>query len=184
MSRDSSHLFSQLERFRNQLLPLAENRCLALRTIGIEAEDVVQETLRRAYDKREQFRGSSDREFVGWLRAILATTLARMIRGKGHRTPVRSLESALDESSARLDLFLASRDPSPSRHVLDEERRERLYACLFQIPEDQRRAIILHHIEEKSVAEVAEIMSRTSAAVASLLHRGVEAMQKRMVRED
>jgi RNA polymerase sigma-70 factor (ECF subfamily) len=176
----AADLSNDLERFRCDLLLLAEARCASFRRSYLEAEDLVQETLRQAYDKRHQFRGRTDRELGGWLRAILANVIAQLMRKAGHRVQIRSLESALEQSSARLERFLAGRDPSPSQNARAAERNERLYVSLNRLNEDQRRAIVLHHIEGKSVAEVAAMMGRTSAAIASLLHRGMEAMQKHL----
>jgi RNA polymerase sigma-70 factor, ECF subfamily len=177
MLAETADLSNCFERFRGHLLVIAEARCAGLRSSLIEAEDVVQETLRHAYSKRHQFRGQTNRELGGWLRAILASLIAQSMRKAGHRVSVRSLESALDRSSDRLERFLWSNDPTPSQNARTAERRDRLFASMNRLSEDQRRALILHHIEGKSVAEVGAIMSRTTAAVASLLHRGVEAMK-------
>jgi RNA polymerase sigma-70 factor, ECF subfamily len=180
MLADAADVTDRLARFRNDLLLIAEARCASFRPSLIEAEDVVQETLRRAFDKRHQFRGRSDRELGGWLRAILASMIAQFLRKAGHRANVRSLETALERSSDRLEQFLNSHDPSPSHNVRTAERNERIHLILNQLGQDQRRALVLHHIEGKSVAEVAMIMGRTTASVASLLHRGVEAMKKQL----
>jgi RNA polymerase sigma-70 factor, ECF subfamily len=173
-------LSNRLERFRSDLLLIAEARCASFRPRFMEAEDLVQDTLRRAYDKRHQFRGRTDGELRCWLRVILASLMGQVMRKAGHRVHVRSLESALEQSSDRLDRFLASHDPSPSQNARVAECKERLYQVLNQLNDDQRRAIVLHHIEGKPVAEVATLMGRTTAAVASLLHRGMEAMQKHL----
>src|SRR5262249_56663520 len=46
----------------------------------LDASDVVQQTLLQAHAKRGQFRGRSEDEWVGWLRAILANVLAGALR--------------------------------------------------------------------------------------------------------
>jgi RNA polymerase sigma-70 factor, ECF subfamily len=178
MLPDASNFSSCFERFRGHLRLIAEARCVGLRPILLEAEDLVQETLLQAYDKRHQFRGQTDSELGGWLRAILASRIAQTMRRAGHRVNVRSLESALERSSDRLEQFLASHDPTPSQNARAAERKERLHASLNRLSEDQRQAVVLHHIEGKSVAEVGAVMGRPTSAVASLLHRGVEAMRK------
>jgi RNA polymerase sigma-70 factor, ECF subfamily len=180
MIADAADVSDRLELFRNDLILIAEARCASFRPSLIEAEDVVQETLRRAFDKRHQFRGRTDQELGGWLRAILASMIAQFLRKTGHRVSVRSLETALEQSSARLEQFLKSRDPSPSQSARAAERKARLHLVLSHLNRDQRRALILHHIEGKPVAEVAALMGRTTGAVASLLHRGVEAMKKQL----
>jgi RNA polymerase sigma-70 factor, ECF subfamily len=178
MLADAADLCDRFERFRGHLLLIAEARCAGLRPSLIEAEDFVQETLHHAYAKRHQFRGQTDRELAGWLRAILASLIAQAMRKAGHRVNVRSLESALERSSDRLEQLLWGNDPSPSQNARTSERNERLYMSLNRLNADQRRALVLHHIEGKPVAEVGTIMGRSTAATASLLHRGVEALKK------
>ena len=46
----------------------------------VDASDVVQETLARAHEKREQFRGTTEAERAAWLRQILANQLAAALR--------------------------------------------------------------------------------------------------------
>ena len=67
--------------------------------------DIVQQTLLKAHEKHDQFRGSTDHELRGWLRAILARNLvdAARLHRRRQGDAIRSLEAALDESSARLE---------------------------------------------------------------------------------
>jgi RNA polymerase sigma-70 factor (ECF subfamily) len=183
MVDDDADFSNRLEHYRNALLLIAQARCSGLHPSVIEAEDIVQETLRHAHAKRQQFRGQSDLELRGWLRAILASLVAQSLRKAGHRVNMRSLESALERSSDRLERFLASNDPTPSQNARTAESKERLYACLNRLSEDQRRAVVLHHIEGKSVSEVGATLGRSSAAVASLLHRAVEAMRTHLAND-
>ena len=65
-----------------------------------------------AYKQQEQFRGQSEAELTAWLRQILAHNLADAVRGfrRAKRDVARehSLEMALDQSSARLEAWLAA----------------------------------------------------------------------------
>src|SRR5919109_1490525 len=84
----------------------------------LDPSDVVQQTLLQAHQAREQCRGQSPAQRAGWLRAILANTLAEALRRFGRRqrdlAREQSLEASLDESSARLEAWLAAEDSSPS----------------------------------------------------------------------
>ncbi len=77
----------------------------------LDPSDIVQQTLLIAHEKLGQFRGRTDAEMAAWLRAILANTLAQASRRfyglKAERA--RSLEKAIEESSARLEAWLARR---------------------------------------------------------------------------
>src|SRR5262249_61429885 len=83
----------------------------------LDPSDVVQQTLLRAHEAREQCRGQSAAQRAGWLRAILANTLADAARRFGRRQHLarqQPLEAALEEASARLEAWLAAEGASPS----------------------------------------------------------------------
>jgi RNA polymerase sigma-70 factor (ECF subfamily) len=164
-----------LEAYRSYLLVLArlqiEPRFRAL----VDPFDAVQQTLLKAHQHREQFRGTTDAERLGWLRTILARHLADEFRRLGRG--VRSLEEELEQTSARLEVWLVAQEPSPSQHAIHQERLLRLAAALARLPEDQRTIVELHHLRGWPVSEVAQTMSRTPAAVGSLLFRAMRALR-------
>src|SRR5438552_17767918 len=80
---------------------------------GLEASDIVQETLIDAHKGRAQFKGTSDAERMAWLRAILAHNLADA--GKAQKKAKRdigrerSLDEELGRTTARLGDWVAGR---------------------------------------------------------------------------
>jgi RNA polymerase sigma-70 factor (ECF subfamily) len=148
----------------------------------LDASDVVQQTLLRAHQHQHQFRGRDDAAFRAWLRQILANTLAEAARRFGAEARdigrERSLEAKLNESSARLEAWVTAEQPSPSQHAAREEQLLRLAGALAGLPEDQRRAVELHHLLGLSVAEVGERIGRTRAAVVGLLFRGLKQLRQ------
>jgi RNA polymerase sigma-70 factor (ECF subfamily) len=162
-----------LERFREYLRLLARLHLDPRLRSKLDDSDVVQQTLVRAHRARDQFRGTTDAERAAWLRRILANTLTDAVRkyqaelGRGH-----SLERALDESSARLEAWLAQEQASPSQEAEREEQVLRLAEALAGLPEDQRLVVEMHHLQGLSLAELATQTGRTEAAVAGLLRRG------------
>jgi RNA polymerase sigma-70 factor (ECF subfamily) len=89
----------------------------------------------------------------------------------------RSLESELEQSSARLEAWLVDKGSSPSERASRQEQVLRLADALAQLPEEQRTAVELRHLQGCSLAEVAEQMARSKGAVAKLLFRGVEKLR-------
>ena len=78
----------------------------------------MQQTLLKAHENLEGFRGKTDAELQAWLRAILAQQLAMIARKRGRRTVrTHSLEAALEQSSARLESLAGIRavEPQPGR---------------------------------------------------------------------
>src|SRR5262249_14645580 len=139
----------------------------------LDPSDVVQQTLIKAYQNREQFRGGTEAELAAWLRRILANALIDAVRGYRLELPqARSLEQALTNSSARLEAWLASDQSSPSQNAIWQEQVERLARALDRLPDDQRLAVEWHHLHGLALAEMAARTGRTEAAVAGLLRRG------------
>jgi RNA polymerase sigma-70 factor (ECF subfamily) len=169
------------ERFRGYLLLLARAQ-LGDRLRGkLDPSDVVQQTLLDAHRQRDQFRGHTGAEMAGWLRRMLACNLADALRALGRQkrdaARERSLEAALDESSARVQAWLAAEQSSPSEQAQRGEELLRLTEALAALPEAQRDALVLHYWQGLTLAETAERLGRTPAAVAGLLQRGLKALR-------
>jgi RNA polymerase sigma-70 factor (ECF subfamily) len=182
MTADANGHDHALERHRGYLDLLA--RChLNPRLRGkLDPSDVVQQTLLKAHGSLDQFRGHGDRDLAAWLRRILVNTLADALRafGGGKRAVAleQSLEAALAESSARLAAVLGRDQSSPSVRAMRAEELSRLAAALARLPADQRTAVELHHLQDWSVAAIAEHLGRSEAAVAGLLRRGQKALRE------
>jgi RNA polymerase sigma-70 factor (ECF subfamily) len=50
-------------------------------------------------------------------------------------------------------------------------------AALLRFPEDQRQAVELHHLQDLSLADVGQRLSRSRQAVAGLVFRGLKALR-------
>jgi RNA polymerase sigma-70 factor (ECF subfamily) len=172
------------ERFRPYLRLLAEAQLGRRGWPGVDPSDIVQQTLLDAYKDRENYRGQSEGERLAWLRRLLACNLADAARSLGRAKRdlrrVRSLEDALDHSSARLESWLAADQSSPSCRAIRNEAVLRMAEALGQLAEDNRRALILRHCQGLSLAEISQAMGRTPQAVAGLLKRGLAELRKLM----
>jgi RNA polymerase sigma-70 factor (ECF subfamily) len=179
MPRDASDRDWPLDHYRDYLHLLSRvglgGRLRAL----ADSSDVVQQTLLRAHERIGQFRGTCESELLAWLRAILAHHLADLARraGQVQWQQRQSLEAALEQSSARLASWLADEQPTPGEQVQRREQLIRLTEALARMPEDQRTAVELHHLEGYSVVEVGQRMGRSAGSVAGLLHRGLKALR-------
>jgi RNA polymerase sigma-70 factor (ECF subfamily) len=168
-----------LESYREYLRLLARMNLDARLRGAIDPSDIVQQTLLKAHEKRDQFRGSSDAERAAWLRAILAHQITDAMRrfGRQRGGRERSLDEALERSSARLDAWLASEQSSPSQKQVRQERLLELVALIARLPEAQRTVLELHHLQGLPVPAAAEQMGKSPAAVASLLYRGMKTLR-------
>jgi RNA polymerase sigma-70 factor (ECF subfamily) len=170
-----------LERYREYLRLLARLQIDPRLRGKMDASDIVQQTLLHAHEKRQQFRGQTDGELAGWLRQILVNELAQSLRHFGRRQRdvglERSLGAAIDQSSARLERWLAADESGPDAKAARHEQLIRLAAALAELPDDQRLAVEMRHLQGSAVADISRVMGRTEAAVTGLLRRGLERLR-------
>jgi RNA polymerase sigma-70 factor (ECF subfamily) len=165
-----------LEQFREYLNLLARMQIGVGLRGQFDTSDLVQQTLLKAHENRDQFRGTTDAARAAWLRAILANQVRDAYRKLGQE-PVRSVE----ETSLRLEAWLAAADLSSSQRLLRNERLLVLAEAMAGLPEDQRQALELRHLEGLSVVAVAQQMGRTTSSVAGLLHRGLKSLRETLL---
>lgn len=170
-----------LEHFRDYLCLLAGSQLDSRLQGKLDPSDVVQQTLMEAHQARAQFRGQGPAQQAAWLRQILARNLANAVRDLGRAKRdvgrERSLEAALEDSAARLDAWLAAEQASPSEQAAHTEQVLRLAQALAALPEPQRQAVVLRHYQGWSLADISRHLGRSPAAVAGLLHRGLNQLR-------
>jgi RNA polymerase sigma-70 factor, ECF subfamily len=175
-----------LERFRAYLGLLARLEVSGAMRDKVDLSGVVQQTLLEAHQGLEgqPDRSRTDEELAGWLRSILSHNLADVLRKLAARKRdvhrEWSLDAALDQSASRLELWLASDQSSPSQRAIRHEELLRVAEAMAGLPDAQRRAIELHHLRSMPLAEIADELRTTKAAVAGLLHRGMKALRARL----
>ena len=176
----------ELERFRAYLDLLARMEVAPRLRDKVDLSGVVQQTLLEAHQGLlEQPR--ADRmpaEVAAWLRSILSHNLSDVLRkltaSKRDYRREWSLENALDQSASRVEQWLAAEQSSPSQQVIRQEELLKMAESLAGLPEGQRRAIELHHLQGLTLAEIAAELGTTKPAVAGLLHRGLKALRHRL----
>jgi RNA polymerase sigma-70 factor (ECF subfamily) len=181
MAHEDGDSSPPLEAYRDYLRLLARLQLHQSLQGKLDPSDVVQETLLKAHANWGQFRGEGSAELAGWLRRILANTLNDAVRkfSNGPRDVVgdQALEQSLDESSSRLEAWLAADASSPSQHAVRQEELLQLSRALARLPEDQRLAVELKHLHGCSVEMISSKMNRSKTAIGGLLRRGVKKLR-------
>lgn len=150
--------------------------------------DVVQETLFEAHRDFSQFRGTSEGEFIAWLRRILINNLARVVerhvlaekRDVRREVSMEEIGASLERSTARLAAVLADGGTSPSSDAQRHEHAIVLADELAELPPDYREVIVLRHLEGLSFGEVSARMERTSGAVRMLWMRAIAQLRQQL----
>jgi RNA polymerase sigma-70 factor, ECF subfamily len=165
------------EQFRSYLRLLARLQLPPKVASKVDASDIVQETMLQAHRGMGEFRGQTRPELIAWLRQILKHTIAHVARDWGRQKRDVGLErpiaGAVEESSARLEAYLAAEQTSPSMKADRNDKLVQLAAALEELPDEQREAIELHYWHGWTLASIGEHQGRTTASVAGLVHRGL-----------
>ena len=176
----SEKTIRNLARYRSYLQLKALGMAPSLRS-KVDASDMVQQTLLEAHQKLSQFKGSTEPEMAAWLGRMLNNNITDAVRAlrrkKRDVTRERSLESGNPQFARSAADRLKSEQTSPSICAIRSEDLTRLHKALSALPEPQRKVIVLHHLQGKSLGEVAKETDRTRASVAGLLYRGLKAIR-------
>jgi RNA polymerase sigma-70 factor (ECF subfamily) len=184
MSSSDSRSSTTFERYRQYLGLLAQLQVDRRLQGKVDLSGVVQQTLFEAHrDKIHVLSQPSDQR-LAWLRRVLANNLADEIRkAKSDKRDVRrekSLHEAIENSSIRLEAWIAADNSAPDAGLEKRERSVQLAEALNRLPEAQREALVMQHWQGCSLAEIAAHMGRTPAAVAGLLKRGLSQLRSEL----
>jgi RNA polymerase sigma-70 factor (ECF subfamily) len=124
-------------------------------------------------------------EFEGWLATIAGRqTLNAVDRLRRHHRVV-AVQGAVPSTAVRsswlnlAERFAASSE-TPSARVAGDEAVQAMQVAVATLPEAQRAAVMLHHLEGKSVDSTAAQLGRSSGAVRGLLQRARHSLRDMM----
>ncbi len=150
----------------------------------VDPSDLAQDALLKAWAHRDDFRGLTAEQHRAWLRRILENTLAEAVRRylAGQKRNV-GREQSLDDARGQApgepaDGLADGRTPPPEAAARNEQVLW-LAEGLAALPEEQRRAVRLKHLDGLPVEEIARRMGKTEDAVAGLLRRGLATLRQR-----
>ncbi len=178
--RSLGALLSSYERYLKLLAQVQLGHVLRCK---VDASDIVQETFLEAHRAIQRFDGTSGEQFVGWLKAILATRLANTMRhylgtqARDIRLEERICHS-LDQSSLSLGDILADPHSSPSQHVVGKEQSQLVAEALLRLSHDYREVIVMRHLEGMTFPEIASAMNRSVDSVEKLWLRGMAKLKR------
>jgi RNA polymerase sigma-70 factor (ECF subfamily) len=165
-------------------LQMVAERELADRLRGrVDASDIVQQTLLKAWQGESQFKGETHEERLAWLRTILKNTIRdqqRRLVGSTKRGSGRE-QSATDlfaKGEPGLSQIAVERGPTVSGELVEAEEWHQLETSLARLSDEHRRVIEMRHFEDLSFIEIAERTNKTDAAVRMLWVRALRNLQR------
>jgi RNA polymerase sigma-70 factor, ECF subfamily len=167
------------ERFQQDAVPLMDqlfSGALRLARDRDDAEDLVQETMLRAYIGFPSFRAGTN--LKAWLYRILHNTWISAYRNRQRRPVVVAVDYITEAQSARYAGSAANGLRSAEVEVLEALPDVEIQAALLSLREEFRIAIYYADVEGFSYAQIAEIMGTRIGTVTSRLHRGRTQLRK------
>ena len=145
-----------------------------------EAEDLVQETMLRAWKARDRYDGTRA-SVRTWLYRIATNVCLTALEGRARRPLPSGLRAPSEDPGAPLGpaLDIPWLEPFPDARVDTDVRadlRLALVAAMQVLPPRQRAVLVLREVLEFTAAEVAEQLGTTAAAVNSALQRARAAL--------
>lgn len=172
-----------LDHYRNYLRLLARVEVGRRLQRKLDESDLVQEAMLDAHRHFDNFRGTDERQFVTWLRRILAGKVSNLVRHYygTRRRDLRleeDLEAGFSAASRRLSHDLADSLTSPSQQVMRREQGVLLADALEKLRPDYRDAIVLRHLEGLTFPEIAKRMNRSQDSVEKLWLRALARLRQ------
>lgn len=155
--------------FRNDILPLKDKLFrLALRITfdRAEAEDVVQETLIRVWNKRDEWTK------FGSIEAYCLTVAKNLAIDRSERKDAQTVELTPEMEQT-------SGASNPYDHLVDKEQMTLIHRLVNELPDKQRLIIQLRDIEGKSYKEIAVVLHLTEEQVKVNLFRARQKVKQR-----
>ena len=145
-----------------------------------EAEDLVQETLLRAWRRRDDL--ERDDWFRAWLYKIATNACLDAIKASGRRLPSQGSPSEVPWLQPYPDRLLEAEQPEEL--VVDRETIELAFLAVIQLlPPRQRATLILRDVLGWSAREVGELLELGVPAVNSALQRARETLRRHLPEE-
>ncbi|WP_424979438.1 RNA polymerase sigma factor [Leisingera sp. S232] len=139
---------------------------VAMRVLGnrADAEDVTQEAMLRLWRMAPEWR-RGEAQVSTWLyRVAMNLCIDRKRRARGGHVDLDAVPEPPDTGR------------TAAEQMQDGARQDALQRALMQLPERQRQAVVLRHLEELPNPEIAGIMDISIEAVESLTARGKRAL--------
>jgi RNA polymerase sigma-70 factor (ECF subfamily) len=141
-----------------------------------DAEDILQETFVKAYQRLAAYDPAKARGFSAWLSRICINCSIDALR-RGRTWPKVSLEE-----NPLADPPSQTPDSDPERTARNREARARVEEVLSELAPKQRLVFALRHFEGYTLREIAAMTNVTEGSVKKQLFRAVESLKRRLRR--
>lgn len=163
------------EKYRPRLAVLIHYQLGETTRRHTDVDDVLQETLLRAFRDIRQFQYHSPGSFLNWLARISGHVIADLARSQGRQK--RAGEHVPFRSESNPGGPEPASYATPSRIFSANEALEQFIEKLDLLPEEYRNIILLVKVDELTTAQAAERLGKTREATSLLLHRAIKRLR-------
>ena len=134
-----------------------------------DADDLVSDTMLRAFQRWEQYRLGTN------MRAWLFTILYHAFVSRKRRIDAREVQPLEDEDGR--EIFEAVGDADPESTFYDSFLDEDIVSAIQRLPDEYRDAVVLSDLHGLKYAEIAQILGVPEGTIKSRLFRGRRLLQ-------
>lgn len=134
-----------------------------------DADDLVSDTMLRAFQRWEQYRLGTN------IRAWLFTILYHAFVSRKRRIDAREVQPLEDEDGR--EIFEAVGDADPESTFYDSFLDEDIVSAIQRLPDEYRDAVVMSDLHGLKYAEIAKILGVPEGTIKSRLFRGRRLLQ-------
>jgi RNA polymerase sigma-70 factor (ECF subfamily) len=173
-----------LDRYRDRLRRMVAMRLDKRLSARVDPSDIVQEAMKDAFRRLPEYFADPQLDFYPWLRRIAWDRLVDMYRthvAAERRSVLREhpgVPNLNDESVAELAQNIVVSSINPGRRAMLAEMQDRTKAALMQLKPHDREILVLRHLEQLGVEEIAGVLGISQTAVTSRHLRALQRLRR------
>jgi len=142
-----------------------------------DAEEIVQETLLRAYKSLDKFELRSN--FGTWVYRIAVNRTLDFLGARKNQMK-NTYEIADNPDPAEGQVQLAALSPGPERLLLSAELKKKLAQALELLTPAERVAFTMRHMEGQSIEEISKVLNLKASAAKNSVFRAVQKLRQHL----
>ncbi len=154
---------------------------LIYRMVGTESDaaDLTQETFVRIYRALPRLRAEG--AAGAWVRRIATNLCLDFLRRRNSAPPLSSIDAPVSsEADSPASWDIADPTAEPERLFDSSESIRLLHRAIQSLPDDYRTVIVLHHMEDMRVEEIAELLEVPAGTIKSRLSRARRELKRKL----
>ena len=145
-----------------------------------DTEELVQETLLRAYKSLERFELRAN--FSTWLYRIAVNRTLDFLSARKTQMQTKDTYQIVDnpEADDNRQIQLPASGPGPDRLVLSAEMKNKIAGALGLLTPAERVAFTMRHMEGRSIEEISQTLNLKASAAKNSVFRAVQKLRQQL----